>query len=48
MEIIEFAVFLTGHDKQTIEKMYAEWSRYNVYQENVFEDLVYTIEQSAV
>ena len=26
-ELIEFAMYLTGHDRATIEQMYADWNR---------------------
>ena len=27
-QLIEFAIFLTGHDRETIEQMYADWKKY--------------------
>lgn len=27
--IIDFAVFLSGHDKETIEQMFADWKKHN-------------------
>jgi hypothetical protein len=29
-ELIEFAAYLTGHDKETIEQMFADWSKKNL------------------
>jgi hypothetical protein len=26
-ETIDFAVYLTGHDKETIEQMYKDWKK---------------------
>jgi hypothetical protein len=26
-DLIEFAMWLTGHDRETIEQMYSDWSR---------------------
>jgi hypothetical protein len=26
-ELIEFAMYLTGHDRETIEQMYRDWNR---------------------
>lgn len=27
-EVIEFAMYLTGHDEKTIRQMYEDWLRY--------------------
>lgn len=28
-EMIRFAIYLTGHDRETIERMYEQWRKFN-------------------
>ena len=41
-ETIDFAVFLTGHDEETIEQMYRDWKNPKSESDNWFDEFLKT------